>query len=155
LVTTTLEEIQLEELWEAGMRGILLDLDNTIAPWNNDEVTAQASNFIVKAKEKQFMICLFSNARVVRAKRVAEVLQIPYYAPAYKPFKKAYKQALNIMKLSPEKVMVIGDQLFTDVLGGNRAGCFTILVTPLNKNEFSGTKIIRFLERAICKRKIN
>lgn len=152
-LVTSLSGIDLEGLWNQGKRGIILDLDNTITPWQQDVLTTEAELLIKSARAKGYRIHLLSNASNARAKRVADTLEIGFTAPGYKPFSQGYKQALQKLGLPGEQVIAIGDQVFTDVWGGNRAGCYTVLVTPLQSKEFIGTKITRLLERLV-RRKI-
>jgi len=148
-VVTSLSGIDLEDLWKKGKRGIILDLDNTITPWHQDVLTQEAKDLVAQARALSFKIYLLSNASHARTKRVAEQLAVGFTAPGFKPLLRGYKIALQKMGLPAEQVIVIGDQIFTDVWGGNRAGCYTILVTPLEKTEFIGTKLMRLLELLI------
>ena len=68
-----------------------------------------------------------------------------------KPRRRAFRKALEELKLSVSDVAVLGDQIFTDVLGGNRMGLYTILVTPISDKEFIWTKLMRQFERLILK----
>jgi len=148
----SLAEIDLKEHWQQGKRGIILDLDNTITPWQQDALTEEALNFIARARTINYKIHILSNASYQRTKKVAERLAVGFTAPGFKPILRGYCRALRELSISASQVIVIGDQIFTDILGGNRAGCYTILVAPLAKREFAGTKIMRFLERLICGR---
>lgn len=151
LHVNSLNEIKLIDFWKEGKRGIILDLDNTITPWNQDIVAKPAHTFIEDALQIGFQICILSNATRRRTEKVASFYKIPFFAPALKPRKSAFLNAVDHINLKVDEVVVIGDQIFTDVLGGNRAGCYTILVSPLNKQEFLGTKIMRFVEQLIGK----
>ncbi|HHW74588.1 MAG TPA: HAD hydrolase-like protein, partial [Firmicutes bacterium] len=71
---------------------------------------------------------------------------------AVKPRRRAFRKALQILDLTASETAVVGDQIFTDVLGGNRLGLYTILVTPINDKEFIWTRMIRCLERFVLKR---
>lgn len=153
LIVNDLSEIELKKLWEIGFRGIFLDLDNTITPWHAYEVSPKAERFVNQARDLGYKLCLLSNASEQRTKAIAGALNIPFLAPALKPLKRSYRKALSIIRLDPQQVMAIGDQIFTDILGGNRIGCYTILVPPLSKTEFPGTKILRLMESIIgCRR---
>ncbi len=144
----SLSEIDLKALYLAKKRGIILDLDNTITPWNQYKVNHKAHNFIHNALQLKYKICLLSNASRVRTGKIAKLYNLPYVAAAFKPRKKPFQQALQLLNLENNEVMVIGDQLFTDILGGNRINCYTILVNPLEEKEFIGTKLMRMLEKA-------
>ena len=149
LTVNSISNINLKYFWKKNKRGIIIDLDNTLAPWNIERVNEKADDFLKEALALKYKICLLTNAGKERTKKVAEQYQMFYIAAAFKPRRKAFFQALKLIDLEASQVMVIGDQLFTDILGGNRAGCYTILVPALSKREFVGTKILRLLEKVI------
>lgn len=149
LVVAKLEEINLADLRQQGKRGLILDLDNTISPWKKNMVTDEADSFIKLAVSLGYKVCLLSNAGYRRAEEVASDYEIPFVAPALKPLKRSFQRALLVMGLAADEVVVVGDQLFTDVLGGNRAGCYTILVPPLAEKEFIWTRLMRLLEKRL------
>ena len=94
-----------------------------------------------------FKITIVSNNNQARVAAFSDPLGIPFIPRAKKPFHKAFKQAKQLMQLQPEEVVVIGDQLFTDVLGGNRLGLYTILVVPVAQSDGFFTRFNRKLER--------
>jgi len=141
-------EVSLESLEYCGLTGIILDLDNTITPWGSIQIPAEILEWLLEAKQFGFRLCLVSNNRGPRLPAVAQKIGIPFIPSANKPGLRAFRQALQIMGIPREQVAVIGDQVFTDVLGGNRMGLHTILVTPLTPREFIGTRCIRVVERA-------
>jgi HAD superfamily phosphatase (TIGR01668 family) len=144
----TLAQLDLEDLRRQGFRGILIDLDNTISAWRQSCITEEAQTFFEKAKELWFEICLFTNAKAYRAVPVSRSLGIRCFPKARKPFGFRYRAALGEMGLQASETLMIGDQIFTDILGGNQAGCCTVLLPPLYpRNEFIGTKCLRVLER--------
>ena len=70
-----------------------------------------------------------------------------------KPSNRAFQSALNVLNAASSNTLVIGDQIFTDILGGNRAGLYTILVDPIDDKEFIGTRLTRLMERLIAGRR--
>ena len=98
------------------------------------------------------MIGVVSRGGSGRVREFAENLGIKFVAGVPKPRRTPFKKAMALMGTSPEETVVIGDQLFTDILGGNRCGCYTILVTPQAKKEFFSTKIVRRIERKVILR---
>ena len=153
-IAGSIDSINLSKLWSMGKRGIILDLDNTIIPWHSGEIVGEADRFIKSALDIGFSLCFLSNATKSRAKKVADFYHIPYLAPALKPWPLSFKKALKILKLPSTQVVVVGDQIFTDILGGNLVKCYTILVPPLLKKEFIGTRFMRFLERNVLGRNL-
>lgn len=142
-----LQDIPVEMLQKNGITGLLLDLDNTVAPWNDNTLTREVRDWFAKIKEAGIVACIVSNnRRPERVAAVADVLEILYVYKAAKPGKKAFQKGVETLEKKSGEVAVIGDQLFTDVLGGNRAGLKTILVTPIHEREFAGTKVLRFME---------
>ncbi len=145
-------EIDLDRLNERGINGLVLDLDNTLVPWGSLNIDSKLKTWVDDLNKNGFKACLASNAGSQRGTLTAEKLGLPIVAPARKPFKRGFIRVLDILDLEPSEVAVIGDQLFTDMLGGNRAGLYTIMVNPIAKKEFWATQIIRILERMIIKR---
>jgi len=152
MVVGSYREINLEKLKEMGIRGIITDLDNTLVPWNNREVDHHLCQWLARAREMGFSLCIVSNNSKQRGGDLARQLELPAVWKAIKPRRRAFRQALEKMGLPPEQVAVLGDQLFTDVLGGKRLHLYTILVEPISKREFFGTRMIRLLEKAVRSR---
>jgi len=151
LSVKSLNEINLKKYWDTGKRGIILDLDNTITPWNEMELSQEARSFLKEARTLNYKIFLLTNAQQKRTEAIAQKYAVSYLAPAFKPRKAGFLKALTLMDLKSEQVLVIGDQIFTDIFGGNRVGCYTILVPPISQKEFFGTKFLRLLETFIRK----
>lgn len=147
LILNSLHELEHSTLKELGIQGIIFDLDNTIIPWDSQEMSIEMIKQLNTLLSEGFKICLLSNNMGSRVKSIAEIFGIPFVSRAYKPAKSGFRNAVTAMELSTNQVAVIGDQLFTDILGGNRLGLVTIWVKPLSAQEFIGTKITRLLEK--------
>jgi HAD superfamily phosphatase (TIGR01668 family) len=147
LILNSLHDLEHFKLKQLGIKGIVFDLDNTIIPWDSQHMSPEIIEWVKALLDDGFKICLLSNNMGKRVKSIAEIFDIPFVSRAYKPAKTGFRQALTAMELPSYQVAVIGDQLFTDILGGNRIGLFTIWVKPLSAQEFIGTKITRRLER--------
>jgi len=148
---TNICEINLKYLKKIGIRGIICDLDNTLLAWDNHEVRPELKEWILKAKRLGISICILSNSLQERVNRIAINLEVPAISKALKPRKKAFKLAINRLDLIPNKVAVVGDQLFTDIYGGNRLRLLTILVEPMAKKELISTQVIRLIEKKVKK----
>lgn len=146
-MVNSLYDIDPQKLKKRGIRGIVFDLDNTIIPWDQPTMSPEIIQWLQELLAQDFKLCLVSNNMGKRVKKIAEIINIPFVARAYKPAKSGFRQAGITMKLPAHQIAVVGDQLFTDVLGGNRVGFHTIWVTPLTTTEFIGTKITRRLEK--------
>ncbi len=146
-------KIDFEGLYKEGFRGIIFDLDNTIVPWDESNIDSKTLQFLEKIKKVGFKIIIISNNwSIRRVKYYSNMTNIPALGGALKPRNKSFKKALNILKTSPETTLVIGDRILTDVWGGNRLGMYTILVSPLNKNEIWIKKwTVRLLENFFIK----
>jgi HAD superfamily phosphatase (TIGR01668 family) len=146
LYVNTILDIPLQELKKANIKAFILDLDNTVTSWNSSHVTEEIIEWFNLIKVEGFKACILSNNGEKRVLAVAESLGIPYIHRAQKPRRGAFYRAVELMGVTAGETAVIGDQIFTDVLGGNRAGLFTILVVPISSKEFMGTKVSRFFE---------
>ncbi|NSL50253.1 YqeG family HAD IIIA-type phosphatase [Calidifontibacillus erzurumensis] len=142
-------EITPEKLKERGIKGIITDLDNTLVEWDRPEATPKIKEWFQKMKESGIIITIVSNNNENRVKQFSGPLDIQYIYEAKKPMGRAFRKALKDMKLKKEEVVVIGDQLLTDVLGGNRSGMHTILVVPVAQSDGFFTRINRRIERLI------
>ncbi len=150
----SISSIDLAELKGVGIKGLILDLDNTLLPRDERETSDGVNNWLRAARELGFRMCIVSNNRGERVKEVARELNLPVVALAAKPCRRAFKQGLEILRVKKEETAVIGDQIFTDVLGGNLVGLKTILVVPVSPQELLHTRILRRLERIIIKKLI-
>lgn len=145
-------DLDLGELQKAGIRGIIFDLDNTLVEWKQDTLNPEVVELIARFKNEGFKMCILSNAMEHRVETVARLLEIPYVSRAVKPRKSPFKKALDLMGTTPEETAVVGDQLFTDILGGNRMELYTIWTPPLSSTEFLSTRAVRKIERLVIKR---
>ncbi len=140
-------DIDTERLKEQGYCYIMIDLDNTLLPWGEIKFSPEVVAWVEKTISRGFKMCIVSNASRKRVKFLSEKLGLPFIYYAGKPCKGGFFRGLNLMNGNTERSVVIGDQIFTDILGGNRTGIMTILVTPVKKREFFTTRIMRKFER--------
>ncbi|HVK05115.1 MAG TPA: YqeG family HAD IIIA-type phosphatase [Armatimonadaceae bacterium] len=137
-----------------GIRAVITDLDNTIVAWHSEEVTEEVGAWLLGLRERGISVCIASNTRnFSRLKRLAYHLGIECVpGNAGKPGTGGLRRALTLLSSSPEDTAMVGDQLFTDVVAGNRLGLFTVLVNPLTGREFVGTRLIsRSAERIVLR----
>ncbi|MEI3613311.1 YqeG family HAD IIIA-type phosphatase [Pseudogracilibacillus sp. SO30301A] len=142
-------DIEPEFLLAQGKKGIIIDLDNTLVPWNVGHATDKVIKWLKKMGDANIKVTIFSNNNKERVTVFAEPLGTPFIYKARKPLQKAFKRAKDQMQLRKDEIVVIGDQLLTDILGGNRAGFYTILVVPIVQSDAPITKFNRNLERWI------
>lgn len=144
------EHIDLEDLARQGFTTLLFDLDNTLVSWRNYRVRPEILQWLERAREMGFKMCLVSNCLLrFRVDRLAALIGLPAIPRAAKPRSRSFVRALDLTRSRPEQTVVIGDQMFTDVLGGNRMGLFTILVRPVDRTEFLALNLVlqRLAER--------
>jgi len=148
-MAASLTEVDIDDLKARGIRGIILDLDNTITPWRSLEISDGVLAWMKGARAAGMRLCIVSNSS--KARRVAELserLGIPAWARVGgKPFGPGFQQGLTMLGTPPEATAAIGDQLLSDVLGGNRHGLYTVFVAPMSASEFVATKLVRIAER--------
>ncbi len=141
------QQIDLEGLLENGIRALICDLDNTLVAWGSEEITENTRSWLKEVHSKGFEVMIVSNALSGRVNHLAEQLDLPAIPRANKPRRRGYRRALDMLGVCPDETAVIGDQLFTDVVGGNRLGMKTILVIPLAGKDFVGTRAVRMVEK--------
>ncbi|WP_035345638.1 YqeG family HAD IIIA-type phosphatase [Halalkalibacter hemicellulosilyticus] len=144
-------DIRFDELKKKGIKGIITDLDNTLVEWDRPQATPEVQQWFKELKEMGMKITIVSNNNLKRVKAFAEPEEAVFIHSAQKPRRRAFKQACQEMNLKDEEVVVIGDQMFTDVLGGNRANLHTILVVPVTNTDGLATKFNRTMERFVLK----
>lgn len=151
LLVNSLPEVPLEALWEKGIKALIVDLDNTVTCWNSPQVGEAAREWFARAKARGFALCLSSNNGLRRGAPVAASLGLPLVCNAGKPRRRSFRQAMALLGSRPAETAVIGDQIFTDILGGKRLGLYTVLVRPLSPREFVTTRLVRRLERLVMR----
>lgn len=125
-----LSDIKAEDLRRYGIEGIALDADNTTVRDHTDIVLEGVNEWIEKMRSDGFSVILLSNGKQERAGRIAGKLGINAVARAKKPLISGYIRACAKMKTAPRSTVMIGDQVFTDVIGAKRAGCKSFYVYP-------------------------
>jgi HAD superfamily phosphatase (TIGR01668 family) len=136
-----------EFLAGAGIEGLILDLDNTLTRWEEIEAARGIAEWVSVMKTAGVRMVILSNGLHGKQEHVSAELQIPLIsAPFPKPFAIGFRIALKKLGLPPEKAAMVGDIVFTDIFGANLLGIKTILVDPLSRIDFPGTKVWRLLE---------
>jgi len=132
-----------------GIRGLILDLDNTVVAWNAPGPTEPVRQWIGRVRDMGVRMCIVSNNFSSRTQAIGRALDVPVVAAAVKPIPWGFRRAMALMGTQAPSTALIGDQVFTDILGGNLLGVKTILVEPLSTQEFPTTRLIRRLERLV------
>ena len=146
------QEITIEFLNKNNLKALILDVDNTLIDYYKNlspDVIKWAEN--IKANGIKLYILSNTN-KEEKVKKVADKLNIGYEIFAQKPFKKGFYKVQNKIDIPIKNIGVVGDQIFTDVIGGNRCKMFTILVDPVSKKDYFYTAWKRPLENIIKRR---
>ena len=143
--------INYAKLKKNGIKCILLDLDNTIAPYKTKEPDKKLKELIASL-ERDFKIIILSNGTKRRVRPFKEKLNVDSAHSSKKPFKGKYKKIKELYKFEENEIACIGDQLITDIYGANNMGFTSILVNRISSYEPIGTRINRFFERFILRR---
>ncbi|MDZ7800372.1 MAG: YqeG family HAD IIIA-type phosphatase [Trueperaceae bacterium] len=134
-----------------GLRGLLLDLDETLQAADASTPSEEVRAWTDGMRRAGIALAIVSNGTRARVAAAREALDVPALALAGKPRRRAYQRGLDLLGRDPAEVAMVGDQLFTDVLGAHSAGLGTVLVTPLTKGGLPHTRALRVLERAVLK----
>ena len=120
------------DLTGRGINLLLADLDNTLVPYKTPLPTEALCVWREELARGGVELFLLSNSRKPgRPKRFADALGIPFIGHAGKPGRSGYQKAMELTGRTPAQTAIVGDQIFTDILGGNRAGITTLLVRPI------------------------
>lgn len=144
-------DIKLEFLNKNNIQGLILDVDNTLIDIDKNMIDG-LNEWIDIMKQNNIKLCILSNSnKAKKVKEVASKLDIPYFYFGMKPLKYGFKRAKKILKLENENIGVVGDQIFTDVIGANRCRMFSILVKPIAEKDIWVTVLKRPIENKIIK----
>ena len=141
-------QIDYEKIYDRGYRGLIFDIDNTLVP-HGAPADERAIALFARLKNLGFSCCLLSNNQMERVSSFNEPIQVFFIENAHKPSAKNYRRAMEMMGTDEKNTLFIGDQLFTDVYGGKRAGTRTVLVRPIHPKEEIQIVFKRYLERIV------
>ena len=141
-------QIDFDELYKKGYRGLIFDIDNTLVP-HGEPADERAKALFAHLKELGFSCCLLSNNQLERVQMFNRDVQVHYIEDAHKPSRKNYLKAMELMGTDLSDTVFIGDQLFTDVYGAKRTGMANILVKPINPKEEIQIILKRYLEKIV------
>jgi HAD superfamily phosphatase (TIGR01668 family) len=142
-------DIDFDALAARGVDTLLMDLDNTLLPRDSSVVPDEIVAWTDSLKGRGITVCFVSNNFHERVKVVAEEFGFPIVAKAVKPLPFAILRALKLVGSTRKRAAIVGDQMFTDVLGGKLTGIMTIMVLPLSESDLPHTLMLRHVERLI------
>lgn len=149
LAIESVTDITTDILKENNIKGLILDIDNTLVPNHVAEADESLMGWIDTMKQAGIKICIVSNASKKRVLLFNNKLKLWTVHRAFKPSVRPFKKACRLMGIENKHVAVIGDQIFTDIYGGNCSGMFTILVKPIDEREGRFVKFKRKFEKRI------
>lgn len=143
------KKITLELLKEKKIKGLILDIDNTLIDYDKNLLEG-TKEWCDNLKKNDIKLCILSNTnKVKKVEKVARILNLEYIYFAHKPSKKGFLKAQKLLGLNKEEIAIVGDQIFTDVWGGNRVGMYTILTKPIDKRDILLTRLKRPFEKIV------
>ena len=142
-------DIKFKKLYDSGIKAVIFDIDNTLV-FQDEDSTEETERLFSALHKLGLKTMILSNNNEERVRRFLRNIDSPYICKAYKPFRKGYLRALEMLAVEKEQAVFVGDQLFTDILGANRCGIRSILVRYIEK---SGSKpqLRRKFEKAILR----
>ncbi|MBP5260855.1 MAG: YqeG family HAD IIIA-type phosphatase [Clostridiales bacterium] len=148
-VYESVKQIDLEDLRSRGIDTFLLDFDNTLGPDHATEPSEYSRECVDMLRNNGFRMCLVSNAKSGRSSGIARSLDIPCITYAHKPNPSGIRRALELMNATHSSACMVGDQIFTDVMAGRFAGCYTIMVERFSRKEIWYVALKRPLEKIV------
>lgn len=149
---STFDEVSAEFLIKLGIKGILLDIDNTLEPYEHPDPGDRVIAWLKMLDDAGIKHAIVSNNNKERVEKFNENLKMPAYFKAGKPFKKNLVRAMGDMGTDKTNTALMGDQVFTDVWAAHNAGLVAILVPPINDKRDPLTRFKRLLEKPILKK---
>ncbi len=146
-----INRIDPRELRVRGIRGAIVDLDNTLVGFRALAPLEEDARWVARAADAGVRVVVLTNNGTPWASEVAKNLGVPCIPRARKPLPGGFRRALKVLELEAHEAVVIGDQLFTDVLGAKLAGLDVILVDPLVRHDPWNTRPLRWIERIIMR----
>ena len=148
----TFDEASADFLYNIGVRGIILDVDNTLEPYENALPGEKVTIWLNSLKERGISASIVSNNNRERIELFNSELKLPAYYKAKKPFKKNLLRAISDMNTTTGNTILMGDQVFTDVWAAHNVGIKAILVPPIKDKRDIFTRFKRLLERGVIKK---
>ena len=149
---STFDLASAEFLSSIGVKGIVLDVDNTLEPYENPLPTERVLSWLDSLNASGIQAAIVSNNDKERIEFFNKDIGLPAYYKAGKPFKKNVLLAMKDMGTMPEETILMGDQVFTDVWAARNAGIRAILVPPIRDKRDVFTRFKRLLEKPILKK---
>jgi len=137
------------QLQSWGTKVLILDVDNTLTTHNNPVPDQDILRWLEQMKQAQYRLVILSNNSAERVEPFARLLGLDYTANAMKPLAKGFRETARRLGVTAPEMAVVGDQIFTDILGGNLFGARTVLVEPMEPEKSWPFRLKRRLEHGI------
>lgn len=141
--------INYEKLKKNGIKCLLIDLDNTIAPIKIDSPDKTLKDLFNELQSMGFKLIILSNSPKNRIRPFKEILNVDSAASSHKPLSTKYRKIMKMYGYKDTQIAAIGDQLLTDILGANLVGITSILVNPMSNIDYFWTKVNRYFEKKL------
>jgi HAD superfamily phosphatase (TIGR01668 family) len=151
LMYNSVQDINFDDLNRYNIKGIVLDIDNTLIDYK-ETLSDAVKNWVYEAKKRGYKLCILTNtSKEKKAQKVSNILGLEYIKLAKKPTRGGYRKAIKLLGFKAEEIAMVGDQLLTDVLGANIMKMVSIYVNPINQKEVWYTKFKRPIEKWLLK----
>lgn len=144
--------VDYSKLLSRGIKCLLFDLDNTLMPHKSSEEPKKAKELLVSLKQKGFKIIIVSNSPKKHVSKYKKYFEVDSLHSAMKPFQGKLLKLFTDYNFAVNEVAIIGDQILTDIVGGNKAGITTILVNPASNKDHILSKVGRLIEKRKMKK---
>jgi len=152
LRVASVQEVTPSLLAELGLEAVLVDVDDTLLAARESDVDPSVYAWFATLRGAGVKVAILSNGTPARVAAIAAQAGVPALSMAGKPFRRAFRRGLRLLGgVEPSRTAMVGDQLFTDVLGARSAGLKTVLVQPLSPGKLPHTRLARRLERLVLK----
>nr|WP_125694511.1 YqeG family HAD IIIA-type phosphatase [Levilactobacillus tongjiangensis] len=148
-MVTNIYDLTPGQLKANGVRAVLTDLDNTLIAWNNPDGTPELRHWLTLLEMADIQVIVVSNNSRARVDRAVAPFELPYIQRALKPLPWGLNRALHRWHLRRDEVVMVGDQLLTDVWAAHHSGVRSVLVKPILKSDAWITKGNRLLEKVV------
>jgi uncharacterized protein len=150
---SSLFAVSAKDLLDKGIKGLLLDIDNTLVANHEPDADGRVLSFVSAMQEAGIRLAILSNAASRRISLFNRPLGLPVVAGSFKPFRRGYRNGISLLGLDASEICMAGDQLFTDILGANRSGIRSLLVAPMHISEPWYVRLKRLAEKAFIGRR--
>ena len=148
---TRVTDISAELLAKYGIKALILDVDNTLSTHHGEVLTEGLEAWLDRMLKNGVKLIILSNSKQRRVEPFAEKINLPFISMGLKPLPFKFSSALKLLGTERRETAIVGDQIFTDTLGGNLYGVTTILLDPIKLESSKSFKFKRKIERAVYK----